>query len=82
MLRPFWRLCHRSLSGTTLPEAVNDQVGCDDRRFFHLYPGIPALCYGLVGGQIHAVDEWIDLESLRMCTRVLAGVLIDWCGAA
>lgn len=69
---------HMQVAGAPLQVGVS--TASDDRRFFQLYHGIPALCYGPVGGQIHAVDEWVELESLRTCTHVLAGVLIDWCG--
>ncbi len=50
-----------------------------DNRFFENYYGIPNVCYGPLGGQLHAPDEWVDLESVRACTRTLAGTLIDWC---
>jgi acetylornithine deacetylase len=71
---------HAAVLGAPLPVGIS--TASDDRRFFQLYYGIPALCYGPVAGQIHAVDEWVDLESLRACTRVLAGILVDWCGVA
>ena len=51
-----------------------------DNRFFDLHFGIPSVCYGPTGGQLHAPDEWVDLESVRQCTKVLAGALVDWCG--
>lgn len=53
-----------------------------DNRFFDLHYGIPSVCYGPLGGQLHAPDEWVDLESVRQCTRVIAGSLLDWCGEA
>ena len=71
---------HVTVLGTALPVGVS--TASDDRRFFQRYYGMPTLCYGPVAGQIHAVDEWVDLDSLRTCTRVLAGVLLDWCGVA
>lgn len=51
-----------------------------DNRFFDLHHGIPSVCYGPLGGQLHAPDEWVDLESVRLCTRVIAGTVADWCG--
>jgi acetylornithine deacetylase len=51
-----------------------------DNRFFDLHFGIPSVCYGPAGGQVHAPDEWVDLESVRQCTKVLAGALVDGCG--
>jgi acetylornithine deacetylase len=71
---------HAQVTGAPLRAGVS--TASDDRRFFALYHGIPALCYGPEAGQIHAVDEWVDLDSLRICTRVLAGVIVDWCGVA
>jgi acetylornithine deacetylase len=71
---------HAQVTGTPLRVGVS--TASDDRRCFALYHGIPALCYGPQAGQIHAVDEWVVLDSLRICTRVLAGVIVDWCGVA
>jgi acetylornithine deacetylase len=71
---------HAAVLGAPLPVGVS--TATDDRRFFQLYHAIPALCYGPAGGQLHAVDEWVELETVRTCTKVLAGVLIDWCGVA
>ena len=64
------------------PPAVRPTTGTIDNRFFQLYYGIPTICYGPQGGQLHAPNEWVDLESIRTCTKVLAGVLVDWCGIA
>lgn len=51
-----------------------------DVRFFELYQGTPATCYGPVGGALHAPDEWVDLESVRATTKVLARAILAWCG--
>jgi len=32
------------------------------------------------GANLHAPDEWVDLESVRAVTRVLALSTMDWCG--
>jgi acetylornithine deacetylase len=53
-----------------------------DARFFNLYFDVPATCYGPLGGNLHAPDEWVDLESVRQVTRVLAAAALDWCGVA
>jgi acetylornithine deacetylase len=37
-------------------------------------------CYGADGGNLHAPDEWVDLESVREVTKVLALATLDWCG--
>jgi acetylornithine deacetylase len=55
-------------------------TGTTDARFFNLYHGIPATCYGPAGANLHAPDEWVDLESVCEVTKVLALSAIDWCG--
>ena len=57
-------------------------TGTTDARFFNLYHGIPTTCYGPAGANLHAPDEWVDLESVREVTRVLALSVMDWCGTA
>ena len=55
-------------------------TGTTDARFFNLYHGMPATCYGPAGANLHAPDEWVDLESVREVTKVLALSTINWCG--
>ncbi len=57
-------------------------TGTTDARFFNLFYGVPTTCYGAVGGNLHAPDEWVELDSLRDVTKVLALTALDWCGAA
>lgn len=57
-------------------------TGTTDVRFFNLYEGTPATCYGPTGGNLHAPDEWVDIESVRATTKVLALTVLDWCGIA
>ena len=71
---------HRLVAGES--PAVGVSTATDDRRLFQLHYGIPAVCYGPAGGGLHGVDEWVDLESMRTCTRVLAAAALDWCGVA
>jgi acetylornithine deacetylase len=57
-------------------------TGTTDARFFNLYHGIPATCYGPVGANLHAPDEWVDIGSVRETTEVLTLTIMDWCGLA
>jgi acetylornithine deacetylase len=41
---------------------------------------MPALTFGPNGGNIHGVNEYVDIDSLLDCTKVLAAFIIDWCG--
>lgn len=75
----FLRKNHREMSGEDLEFFTF--TGTTDIRFFNLYHGTPATCYGPVGANLHAPDEWVDLQSLREVTKVLALTAMDWCGA-
>jgi acetylornithine deacetylase len=50
-----------------------------DSRFPH-YFGFPGVCWGHRGDNNHGVDEWTDLESVVQSTKVLAVMLMKWCG--
>ena len=39
----------------------------------------PATCYGPIGGNLHAPDEWVDLASVFSTTLVLASFAAEWC---
>jgi acetylornithine deacetylase len=71
---------HRELAGGELE--LLSFTGTTDARFFNLFYDTPCTCYGAVGGNLHAPDEWVDLDSVREVTKVLALTAIDWCGAA
>lgn len=77
---------------TTLDRAHHQVIGgkperyistaTTDARFFPLYHGIPATCFGPVGGNLHAPDEWVDLPSVLQTTKVLALTALAWCGVS
>lgn len=41
---------------------------------------IPSVIFGPVGGRLHAPDEWVDVDSLRICGQSLADFIFKWCG--
>ncbi|HET6182840.1 MAG TPA: ArgE/DapE family deacylase [Acetobacteraceae bacterium] len=55
-------------------------TGLTDARFYALYQGTQATCYGPDSDNIHGIDESVGLESLRQVTRVLALAIAEWCG--
>jgi acetylornithine deacetylase len=54
-------------------------TGTTDARAFVVHDETPATCYGPIGGNLHAPDEWVDLESVRATTLVLALAAAEWC---
>ena len=57
-----------------------DFTGTTDARAFVVHDATVATCYGPIGGNLHAPDEWVDLESVRATTLVLALAAAEWCG--
>ena len=51
-----------------------------DARFFNLYSGIPATCYGPEAKNTHGIDESVSLASTLRVTKVLALFMARWCG--
>jgi acetylornithine deacetylase len=53
-----------------------------DTRHFILYGGMPAITFGPEGENTHGVDECVNLDSVIKTSKVLALVLLRWCGLA
>lgn len=44
--------------------------------------GVPSAYFGPAGGGAHAVEEWLDLDSLETFTHILARTAYRFCGGA
>ena len=55
-------------------------AGLTDARFYPLYQGTQATCYGPDAQNIHGIDESVGLDSVHDTTRVLALTIAGWCG--
>lgn len=53
-----------------------------DVRFYNLYAGIPATCYGPKAVNIHGADERVSLDSMEKTALVIARFIEKWCGVA
>jgi acetylornithine deacetylase len=51
-----------------------------DTRFYGLNEGIPSLCFGASGGEMHGFNEYVELESLKKTTKAMALFIAEWCG--
>lgn len=69
---------YAAVIGEALPLVTFE--GATDARFFNLYGGIPATCFGPEGGSIHGIDEWVSINSMMDVTKVLAVFIARWCG--
>ncbi|MEO9188493.1 MAG: M20/M25/M40 family metallo-hydrolase, partial [Acetobacteraceae bacterium] len=69
---------HEELGGEALRHYA--AAGLTDARFYTLYQGTQATCYGPDSDNIHGIDESVGLDSLHQVTRVLALTIAEWCG--
>ena len=69
---------HEAVLGTALQPYV--MCATSDTRFYDLYYGIPALCYGGNARGLHSPDEAVELASLQKTTETIARFIAEWCG--
>lgn len=67
--------CHEAETGD--PLARSAWPGTADARYFADAGSVAY--YGPAGGNIHAPDEYVELESVRRAARVLARLIAGWC---
>lgn len=58
---------------------VGGSAGLDTRHYV-LYAEAPAICFGPRGFNLHAIDEYVEIDSVVETAKVLALVILDWCG--
>lgn len=47
---------------------------------FEKYGKTPAVLFGPLGGNLHAPDEWVDIDSVVKAVKILILMLDEWCG--
>jgi acetylornithine deacetylase len=62
-----------------LPPVVGIEGPCDMFAFHE--SGIPAVLWGPRGGNTHAADEYVELDSVISATKALLLFVARWCGA-
>lgn len=60
-------------------EVTGAPFACD-AFVFNEYGGPPALVLGPSGGNAHAPDEFVDLDSLAVLIEIYASAMLRWCG--
>jgi len=51
-----------------------------DMYVFHQAFGIPAVLWGARGGNTHAADEYLEIDSVVQAAKTLLLFVCDWCG--
>lgn len=65
---------HTQAHGT--PPQIYTVGSTTDARFYVNQLGVPAVCYGAIGHDLHGVDESVDLQSIVDAARTLARFLL------
>jgi acetylornithine deacetylase len=68
--------CAHSVIGQAPP--VRGIEGPCDMFVFHQF-GIPAVLWGPCGGNAHAADEYVEIESMISATKTLLLFAAEWC---
>jgi acetylornithine deacetylase len=69
-------------AATGRPPSITGRQGAADTRYLIRYGDTPTVIFGPGNtSQMHASNEWVDLEDLLTATKVLALTVADWCGA-
>jgi acetylornithine deacetylase len=71
--------CAKTVLGTE-PTVAGIEGPCDLFVFQQAF-GIPATIWGARGGNIHAADEYVEIDSLVSAAKTLFLFVVEWCGA-
>jgi acetylornithine deacetylase len=72
--------CASAVLGTEAPVAGIE--GPCDMYIFHQVAGTPAVLWGARGGNTHAADEYLEIDSVVAATKALLCFVCRWCGVA
>ncbi len=62
---------------------ITGRQGAADTRYLIQYGETPTVIFGPgPTEQMHATDEWVDVDDLITGTKALALTIMDWCGVA
>jgi acetylornithine deacetylase len=64
-----------------VPPIVAGIEGPCDLFIFHQGFGIPAALWGPKGGNTHAADEYVEIDSMVSAAKTLLLFVAEWCGA-
>lgn len=71
--------CATRVLGKT-PPVVGFEAPCD-MYIFHMLTKTPAVLWGPRGGNTHAADEYVEIDSLIDAAKVLLVFVHEWCSA-
>jgi acetylornithine deacetylase len=63
-----------------VPPVTGMEAPCD-MYIFHTVTNTPAVLWGAKGGNTHAADEYVEIDSLVEAAKVLLIFVHKWCSA-
>lgn len=78
---PLVQLLAQEIEAITGKPATFEGASANDMPFPINHAGIPTVLYGPGDVRVtHAADEYVTVDSLITCVKVLASFMLDWCG--
>jgi acetylornithine deacetylase len=60
---------------------ITGRQGAADTRYLIKYGNTPSVIFGPgLTDQMHATNEWVDINYLIDATKILSLTIMDWCG--
>ena len=74
-------LCRKFTQVTGQEPVISGREGAADIRFMNRYGDTPTVIFGPgMTEQMHANNEWVNVEDLIQATKILSLTILDWCG--
>jgi acetylornithine deacetylase len=74
-------LCRKFTEVAGQEPVISGREGAADIRFMNRYGDTPTVIFGPgMTEQMHANNEWVNVEDLFQATKILSLTILDWCG--
>jgi acetylornithine deacetylase len=74
-------LCRKFTEVAGQEPVISGREGAADLRFMNRYGDTPTVIFGPgMTEQMHANNEWVNVEDLIQATKILSLTILDWCG--
>jgi acetylornithine deacetylase len=76
---PFTVSLHQQIEATlgSSPHIIGQTYWTDGALLAEM--GIPTIIFGPSGGDIHAANEWVDINTVEQCAQILTATARDFC---
>ncbi len=76
-------LCRKFTEVAGQQPIISGREGAADIRFMNRYGDTPTVIFGPgMTEQMHANNEWVNVEDLIQATKIMSLTILDWCGVA